>query len=591
MAIPFTLGNHRAQFVSATNAALERLSNSAWLGAELSRLSRICSARMRIRVLGILRFQHRAALEKGIVAFDEHAYSEFFQSELWTLSGPYAICERTFDIESDCDHARAFFAMAKHAVEGAIDLAESGAGAFVRVMRTPRPGKGWTRVTLDLKSAELGAKFADYSTQWGPLIQKAKVEETATKKKVGAKQTKTTKTGRHDPAKSATKPKVAGPSVAITLAAHPSGLIELSDRSLAVAAGSKVMFVLPTGELIGAVECALTKHDHFGEIHGLTSLADGRVVAFNKDASEVRLVRAGDGRATALVLPDKYAAAIQNVVSGGDRIYLATHESVVVVDLATGTVVKELRPATTDFVVAVLLHGDAVVVSTQGETAVFDRNYARRFVVKGSLVESTADGILVHRDDKAAVLMTMNGKRRCGFEAGSVTPGRDNTGRGPKGPWAVVGDAVYVASRWPRTVTKWSLANGKQVWRAAPTHNVFPGGCIATDSYVAYWAPPQFHSGEFDSGIAVLDPKTGKPLARLDAKVPLIDVVPFGHDAVAAVADGRTAGPKLHVWRNITTKPRAEILGAHESRIAGLRRLSDGRLVSWAANKLLRIWS
>ncbi len=311
-------------------------------------------------------------------------------------------------------------------------------------------------------------------------------------------------------------------------------------------------------------------------------------------AQVVPALAGGDKRSTwanALALPDKGASSIQDVIAHEDRICLVTHESVVVVDLAKGTVVKELRPRKKEFIARVLAHGDSLVVSTRSETSVFDRKNTCRFVAKGALVESTPDGILVHHEDKTAVLMGMNGKKRCGFEAGSVTPGRDNSGRGPKGPWAIVEDAVYVASRWPRTVTRWSLATGKQVWRAAPTHEVFPGGCIATDSYVAYWAPPQFHVGAFDSGIAVLDPKTGKPLARLDANVPIIDVVPFGEDTVAALADGRTAGSKLFVWRNIATKPRAEVLGGHKGRIAGLRRLSDGRLVSWAADKSIRFWS
>ncbi len=94
---------------------------------------------MNVKVRGALRFKHRARLEKGVVAFDENAYPEFFKSELWTLVGPFAFCDKTLEIEPDCNYAEAFFAMAREAVEGAVHLRAGDEKKFVRLNKLGKP--------------------------------------------------------------------------------------------------------------------------------------------------------------------------------------------------------------------------------------------------------------------------------------------------------------------------------------------------------------------------------------------------------------------------------------------------------------------
>ena len=64
-----------------------------------------------------------------------------------------------------------------------------------------------------------------------------------------------------------------------------------------------------------------------------------------------------------------------------------------------------------------------------------------------------------------------------------------------------------------------------------------------------------------------------------------------GRTVRAVFLDGRTIGSKVLVWRDVSKVPKLDTLTGHKGRVRGLRVLPDGRLVSWAADKTLRIWT
>ena len=77
-------------------------------------------------------------------------------SAIWTVEGLCAFVETTtdgeqrplsLDIEPDCDHERAFVAMAREAVDGCVDLLDARAaeegGMFRRIHRRDVPRKEW----------------------------------------------------------------------------------------------------------------------------------------------------------------------------------------------------------------------------------------------------------------------------------------------------------------------------------------------------------------------------------------------------------------------------------------------------------------
>lgn len=132
---------------------------------------------MDVTVKGALRFKHRPALQRGKAAFESEAYPEYFSSALWTFDGLHAFCDETFEIEVDCDHKRAFMAMAREAVEGTIDMRESDQEpSFVRISKMPKPINCWSSMELDERCApkRFGAPLASFRKQWAADIQKSR---------------------------------------------------------------------------------------------------------------------------------------------------------------------------------------------------------------------------------------------------------------------------------------------------------------------------------------------------------------------------------------------------------------------------------
>jgi hypothetical protein len=191
------------------------------------------------------------------------------------------------------------------------------------------------------------------------------------------------------------------------------------------------------------------------------------------------------------------------------------------------------------------------------------------------------------QNDKVAIVVDGSGRELRRFETGSV--GRSGAETGRQISRAVRGDDLFIATCWPSAAARFSIATGKRLWQMTKTHPCTPGGCIATKTFVATWAPPPFIR-EKDSTIALFDPETGERFGTIDAKAPVLAAIALGEDAIAAFVEGRTPGNKVHVWRNIRSGPRADVLSGHKGRVRGVLPLGE-RLISWAADKTVRIWS
>jgi len=525
---------------------------------------------MLVTARGALRFKHRAGLEKGVVAFDDNAYPEFFKSELWTLVGSFAFVDREFEIEVDCKYTEAFLAMAREAVEGAIHLGESDRkDEFHRITKIGRPVNRWIKFDASRRALTFAAECDKLVAEWAPLVDKAKADDSAKAVKEAKKS-----------AKSATKCTVVElPNSARHVVALPGG-------SFAASCGTKIVFFDTAGTIQGTTECNLEEYDMFGlGISDLSSIGDGRVVAFQELGHDVRVMRLGDEKATAAGLPQGRTECIAGGRRIGDKIALTSSRSVVVFDLATLALDEEIKPWADEYVREVLPLGEHMLISTLSESALVDASGSTVAMIKGAYPFPVPGGMLL-RDERTAILLDESGVERLRFEIGDV--GRGPREMGDKPAMALIEGDICVATRWPAAAARFSLVTGERRWHAEKTHEVSPGGCIVAGAFVATWSPPPFVRGK-ETTIAVFDAESGTMVAKIDAKNPVLEVIAHGNGC-SALLEGRSAGSKILRWADLS-KPRAETLAGHKGRVRGLLSLADGRLLSWAADKTVRLWS
>ncbi len=524
---------------------------------------------MLVTARGALRFKHRAGLEKGLVAFDDNAYPEFYKSELWTLVGSFAFIDRQFEVEVDCKFSEAFVAMAREAVDGAIHLGESDReDTYHRIKKIGKPVNRWVASTANRGALSFGGECDELLAAWAPLVEKARADD-------GAKNAKDAK----KLAKSAAKCAV------VELPGNASHVVALPGGSFAASCGTKVVFFDAAGTIQGTTECCLEEYDMFGMgISGLVAIGDGRVVAFQELGHEVRVMRLGDGKAAAAGLPRGRTDCIKGGRQIGEKLALTSSRSVAIIELTTLTLEREIKPWEDEYVREVLPLGGHMLVSTSSESAVVDAAFNTVAVIKGGYPFPVPGGVLL-RSDRTAILVDESGAERLRFEIGDVGSGMREMGDKPA--MALIGGDVCVASRWPSAAARFDLATGERKWLTTKTHEVSPGGCIVAGAFVATWSPPPFIRGK-ETTIAVLDAASGNLVAKLDTKNPVADVIAHGNGC-AALLDGRTAGSKITRWADLTN-PRAETLAGHKGRVRGLLSLADGRLLSWAADKTARFW-
>jgi hypothetical protein len=507
-----------------------------------------------------------------VVAFDEGAYPEFFKSELWTLVGPFAFCDRSFEIEPDCNYVEAFLAMAREAVEGSIDLREGTEKKYVRIHKLGRPINRWWKTPMDAHLSAFAAEVEKHVQEWAPLVEKAKSADSEKAAKEARKAEKS-----------------AGRSRVVELPANPSRVLRLADGSFAVAAGTKIVFVAPSGEIMGTTECRTGEYDMFEMgITGLGELRDGRVVASQELAHEVRIARRGEERATTWKCPEGVrSTSIKGAIGLGDG--LAVHgicEAFIV--SSSGETKHVIAPwGKDDFVSGVLAWGRGLLVWKSDETVAYDESGRELFRAKGTDPLVVDSGGLVLRRDQDVVVLGDDGKEERVLATGDVTWNHDELGY--TRAWHLEGDDLLVATSLPNTLARWNVRTGERVWHATKVQTAKPDIVVRAKAFAVTCAPPPFFRDK-DTTLGVFDLQTGAEAARLDAKAPLLGAIALG-EGVAAWLEGRTAGTKIIVWRKLEPGARSETLAGHKGRVRGLAELDGGRrLLSWAADKTLRIW-
>jgi len=502
------------------------------------------SGSMQVEVRGALRFQHRAGLEKGVLAFDDHAYPEFFKSSLWSLAGAFATCERTFEIEPDCDYTKAFRAMANLAVEGTIELREQPkAKEFTRFIRIPKL-RQWMATPVNTKYAAFGSEVEKFATTWAEKLVAAKTAEVVK----DAKEAKRAS---------------AIDSLVVELPANASQGVVLADGTLALACVDTIVFV-KHGEIVGQSKCTDENWGSFG-FSNLVSLGD-RVLAFQELARGAWLAKPGDTTMTELPFDDLCikGASPTGVVWSYNEVF--TLDGV------------KLVPWPEDSIYAAAMWRDGIVACSRDKLAFFDRDGNKRWeIAGGDKLVVRADDILARQDsamiqvDAAGVVLRTAESCRLTFGSAYET----------SQAWELDGDMVLFALDKPFAGT-WNLATGEVI--KVKTHDAqMLMGCTRVGDLTACWAsPPMIGTrGTRDTSVALV--RGSEVVARFDAKADVIAGCAVG-EALAVRLDG-TKASKILVWKagKVTTL-------AHKGEVRGLAAV-EGRLASWGADQTLRIWT
>jgi hypothetical protein len=497
---------------------------------------------MQVEVRGALRFQHRAGLDKGVVAFDDHAYPEFFKSELWSLAGPFATCETKFDIEPDCDYSQAFLAMARCALDGMIEFREPKARDLTRLVKAPK--LGWMSTTVDAKVHAFGSDTAKLAATWADKLAAAKAADAANE------------------VKAAKKAKVASVLVELPFAANAA--VVRPDGSLAVGAGHRILFFSAAGEPLG-------EQQSDRGITDLLALPDGRVLGYQKDSSTTVVLARPD--ALAIVTPQDHETIWVKGASHANGLTVIWSAHAVFV-LGDGDP-QALPHWTTDYIREAVAWRDGILAWTGGELAMLELDGRVRWKVVAYDVLPTADHIIITRGDNTLTRLTPDGVEGRVLETGNIASGPSSEGY--RRAWDLEGDRLFVARSTSSNTYEWDLATGMQI-ACVKTHECTSlAGCMRVAGTTATWAGQPIR-GPRDTHVVLT--RGAEVVDKLDAKDDVLAGVTVG-DALAV----RTKS-KIFVWKTGKTQT-----FGHKGRVTGFLALPDSRLASWGVDKTLRIWA
>ena len=496
---------------------------------------------MDVEVKAALQFKTRAALEKAIVAFDDNAYPEFFNSGMWSLAGTYATCDAQFEIEPDCDYERAFRAFGKSSIDGVMELRDRRENTVARFAKRTW-GKGET--------ASFGTATSELVASWQTELTAGKAADTA----AGAKAAKKSK----------------ATSIAVDVKLNLTAGAVCSDGTLAIATPKRVMFYSMTGEKLGE---QLVAENGFGWIRDLFAMQDGSVAAYNHEGC----------RSLALVRPDGVT-----LLSNGDRSFgditagVAFADGVAVAWGGLNTYILEnqkLRTLSTRSKDNAFVHGalpwrDGVLSWRHGEVAFHTRAGEQRWSVDADAVVFNADVAITAEFDKT-VVRTPDGMAKHVLD---TAPGHAPSFERDKPAWVLEGDRLYVAKR---SIEEWNVTTGKLVTTIQPHNpNDLLCGCLRVDNMTVAWADAPIRDRK-DRDSRVMFVRDGKVVDQFDAKGDVLEGIQLGAGAIAV----RTK-TKMFVWRAGVV----QTLGGHRG-IAGFMATPNGQLVSWGTDKTFRIWS
>jgi len=534
---------------------------------------------MNVTVRGALRFKHKPALEKGIEAFDAHAYPELFKSELWRIDGVFAYCERTFEVEADCHYEDAFLAMGREAVEGSIDLrASDRKNEFTRVFKLGRPINRWTKMSLDDRYTpdKFGVQAERFTLEWAPAAEEARAAAAAKAAKEAAKK----------------PPKAAFDVRVVDLPASATRVLALRDGTFAAACGSEVVFLSATGEITAEVSTeGPSEYDWFRMgISGLTELSDGRVVASAEHANELRVASRSPAAVEAWAADESRPDRLIGVVAKRAGVLAYTTRTVFAIDFPGGETREHTPFGPDDYIRGAAPWGDRLLVWTSSMTVALQPSGEELFRVEGEDPRELPGEQLLLRRSSGMAVVDGDGRDVRSFPTGDVAWQQDD--RGVRHDYLLTGKEVLMATRWPHLVARWDASTAERVWMSARDLFACPPSAVVAlgGGLIGVYSAPPFVRGK-ETAFALLDRASGATVARVDAKAPVLGLVALGEDGVAAWVEGRTPGNKVLVWRGLRGKPRLATLTGHEGRVKRVLATPDGRLVSWAADKTLRIWT
>lgn len=519
---------------------------------------------MQVELIGILKFRGAKTVERAMQAFDDESHREFYDSRLFDARGRFVTCRRTFESEADCEPTGACLAMARLASDGCIEWRFEGDKEFVRLVKIPRPTTWYPSKQHGTRG--FGTQTKRFEEQWADELAAADEAAAKAKAKQEARKKKAAKSGRKGPCEAV-----------VELPGAAREAIRLRDGSLAVIAGTDVVFVSSEGKVTATVGVNTEEYDQFfAGASGLCELADGRVLAFQELTVSLRICGREDGPATNWDPPGEHPTHCnQSIAAWGDG-FIAQASRMLYLDDGHGNV-RSCSPWEDDYLRGAVPWRDGVLVWTMSSTAFVDAEAEVRWRVDGGYARVCTDEAILVRTDDGVAGVSAEGKVLSKIDVscfGDVMPVVD-------GEVIVPTYRNGVARVSPtQKEARWEKNGVLAVMRAAPV--LLPGGRIAV------YAEPPFVINK-DTSVVVLDVGDGSELCRVDAKAEVLGLSPYGDDGFALWVDGRSAGKKVQVFRGVSGKPRRRNLEGHTGAVRGVLGMGDGRLVSWG-DRTLRFW-
>ncbi|MCA9710822.1 MAG: hypothetical protein KDK70_33580, partial [Myxococcales bacterium] len=366
--------------------------------------------------------------------------------------------------------------------------------------------------------------------------------------------------------------------VVVELPGAAHGAIGLRDGSLAVLAGTDVVFVDPQGQVTATVGVNTEEYDQFfAGASGLCELADGRVLAYQELTDSLRICARADGPATSWDPPgERSTGCVGSIAAWGDG-FIARTASVLYLDDGHGTVHACAPWGRDDFLRGAAPWRDGVLVWTSESTAFVDAGGQVRWRAAGGEACVCSDDAILVKSDSDVV----------GVDAQGAVLQRIAISRfGSRAP-VVDGDALVPT--WRNGVARVSPRAAEPRWEARRVLQVMRPAVVRLGGpRLAVYAEPPFVVNK-DTTVAVLDLNDGTELSRVDAKAEVLGLVPLGEDGFGLWVDGRSTSKRIAVFGGLPSRPRRRNLDGHTGPVRGLLPRPDGRLASWG-DRTLRIW-
>ncbi len=495
---------------------------------------------MQTKIRGVLKTRSAASAEEALAAFDGEAYPEFFTADIWEQAGKFLLCDAEFELAADCDPLHALRAIVALSADGVVEcqLADDP------VQRLHRSKKTKAVVGTSIPPAEFGAAIDDVLEDWKQPVEKAR----AVAAKKAAKAAKKAKAG----------------SKLVDLGGAARSIIARSDGTFAAAVAGEVVVFDTDGNIGSRHPFRGPDEDTYAfRAAGLTELLDGRIAVVGSYSKEVRVLD-------------------------------LTSDTKIVVGFASEAHVDDVLPVPGGFVrvatpLSAWLGGEVVQLDTAGVDADFPSGAVRwkdRFVI-------SCDKNLVYDADGKLLFQTQGGRATVvgdrlytSWESRFGRTELDGTFSESSIPCnsflLPLGEDIFCASG---SAQRFDRAEEK-VWSAPRIYDrANSGPPIALTDSIVVMTPSTYPPS---ARLLVVDAEKGEPMGEISGKGELESTLRVDEDTVVGLAHGAQR-KKLHVFRDLRSKPRYEGLGGHEKPISGVAVL--GKVVAtWSEDGTTRLF-